>query len=64
MNDFAGDFGPGAFGPMFDVMMRVETGGAAHSLETLRFMLGSAGLQDIRVADFPEPITVLTGRVA
>ena len=64
VNDFAGDFGPGAFGPLFDVMMRVETGGAAHSLETLRSMLGSAGFDDIRVADFPQPITVLTGRVA
>jgi len=63
VNDFAGDSGPGAFGPMFDVMMRVETGGAAHSLATLRAMLESAGLHEIRVADYPEPLTVLIGRV-
>jgi len=64
VNDFAGDFGPGAFGPMFDVMMRVETGGAAYPRATLEAMLAEAGLREIRVASFPEPQTVLIGRVA
>lgn len=63
VNDFAGDAGPGAFGPLFDVMMRVETGGAAHSLATLRSMLESAGLREVRAVDFVEPVTVLIGRV-
>ncbi|HSF86676.1 MAG TPA: methyltransferase [Acidimicrobiia bacterium] len=64
VNDFAGEVGPGAFGPMFDVMMRVETGGAAYPLATLRSTLESAGLQKVQVAGFPEPATVLIGRVA
>jgi len=61
VNDFAGTAGPGAFGPMFDVMMRVETGGAAHSLATLCSMLESAGFEDVTVVDLPEPLTVLKG---
>jgi hypothetical protein len=61
VNDFAGDAGPGAFGPMFDVMMRVETGGAAHPLGALRAMMESAGFEDVTVVDLPEPLTVLKG---
>ena len=61
VNDFAGDSGPGAFGPMFDVMMRVETGGAAHSLDSLREMVEMSGFEDVTVLDLPEPQTVLTG---
>ncbi|NIA24521.1 MAG: methyltransferase domain-containing protein [Gammaproteobacteria bacterium] len=64
VNDFAGDAGPGAFGPLFDVMMRIETGGAAYPLATLRSMLELAGLQGVRVVDLPEPVTLLMGRVA
>ncbi|NOY57019.1 MAG: methyltransferase domain-containing protein [Actinobacteria bacterium] len=64
VNDFAGDVGPGAFGPLFDVMMRVETGGAAYPLATLRSMLEAAGLQEVRAVEVPEPVTLLMGRVA
>ena len=63
VNDFAGDVGPGAFGRMFDVMMRVETGGAAYPLATLRSMLELAGLQGVHVLNLPEPTAVLIGRV-
>ncbi len=61
VNDFGGDTGPGAFGPMFDVMMRVETGGAAHSLVELQSMIETAGFEDVKVVDLPEPQTVLKG---
>jgi ubiquinone/menaquinone biosynthesis C-methylase UbiE len=61
VNDFAGDAGPGSFGPMFDVMMRVETGGAAHPLAVLRGMIESAGFGAVSVVDLPEPLTVLIG---
>lgn len=59
VNDFAAESGPGAFGPMFDLMMRVETGGAAHPLATLAEMVRTAGFQSVQVLDFPEPLTVL-----
>ncbi|MEX1134565.1 MAG: methyltransferase [Acidimicrobiia bacterium] len=59
VNDFAGDFGPGAFGPLFDLMMRVETGGAAYSLSSLEAMIEEAGFVDPRRADFEEPLTVI-----
>ncbi|NQV07122.1 methyltransferase domain-containing protein [bacterium] len=62
VNDFAGDAGPGAFGPLFDVMMRVETGGAAHPLATLRSIVEEAGFEDVEVLDLPEPLTVLRGK--
>lgn len=62
VNDFAGDFGPGAFGPLFDVMMRVETGGAAHPLATLRWIVESAGFAEVEVLDLPEPLTVVKGK--
>lgn len=59
VNDFAGDSGPGAFGPLFDLMMRVETGGAAYSLSDLKAMIEEAGFVHPRRADFEEPLTVL-----
>lgn len=62
VNDFAGDYGPGAFGPMFDVMMRVETGGAAYPLATLKSMIESAGFGEVAVLALPEPLTVIQGR--
>jgi len=61
VNDFAGDSGPGAFGPLFDVMMRVETGGAAHSGATLESMLAGAGFERIRRQPYSDPLTVYTG---
>lgn len=59
VNDFAGDSGPGAFGPMFDVMMKVETGGAAHELSTLLSMVEAAGFENVSRHDFAEPVTVI-----
>jgi 2-polyprenyl-3-methyl-5-hydroxy-6-metoxy-1,4-benzoquinol methylase len=61
VNDFAGDSGPGAFGPLFDVMMRVETGGAAHKLSRLVTLLEEAEFSEIRRLEFDEPLTVLIG---
>ena len=61
VNDFAGDSGPGAFGALFDVMMRVETGGAAHSRATLESMLARAGFEGIRRLPYDDPLTVYTG---
>ncbi len=61
VNDFAGDSGPGAFGALFDVMMRVETGGAAHSGATLESMLARAGFEGIRRLPYDDPLTVYTG---
>ena len=61
VNDFAGDSGPGAFGPLFDVMMRVETGGAAYPLDVLVSTVEAAGFRDVVVVDLPEPLTVIKG---
>jgi len=61
VNDFAGDSGPGAFGPLFDVMMRVETGGAAHSRAALKSMLARAGFEGVRRLPYDDPLTVYTG---
>ena len=58
VNDFAGESGPGAFGPLFDLMMRVETGGAAHPLKTLESMLDQAGFVDAVRMPHEEPVTV------
>jgi SAM-dependent methyltransferase len=62
VNDFAVDAGPGPFGPMFDVMMRVETGGAAHPVATLTEMIESAGFSEVRRVDAPPPLTLFVGR--
>ncbi|MDE0377075.1 MAG: methyltransferase [bacterium] len=61
VNDFAGDSGPGAFGALFDVMMRVETGGAAHSRKALESMLAGAGFERIRRLPYEDPLTVYIG---
>lgn len=62
VNDFAGDVGPGGFGPLFDVMMTVETGGRAHALGTLVEMMTRAGLVEVRRLSPGDPATVLAGR--
>ena len=61
VNDVAGDSGPGAFGALFDVMMRVETGGAAHSRATLASMLATVGFERIKLLPYDDPLTVYTG---
>ena len=61
VNDFSADSGPGAFGALFDVMMRVETGGAAHSRATLEAMLGEAGFTGVEPLPFDDPLTLYIG---
>ncbi|MDE0170240.1 MAG: methyltransferase [bacterium] len=61
VNDFAADSGPGAFGALFDVMMRVETGGAAHSRATLEAMLGEAGFAGVEPLPYEDPLTLYVG---
>ena len=62
VNDFAADSGPGAFGALFDVMMRVETRGAAHTRATLEAMLREAGFTDIEPLRYEDPLTVYMGK--
>ncbi|MBS44427.1 MAG: hypothetical protein CMH83_14945 [Nocardioides sp.] len=53
---------PGAFGPMFDLMMRVETPGRARRRSELAALLSGAGLVDVRVLEqFAAPAGVLEG---
>ena len=55
---------PGAFGPLFDLMMRVETPGAARRVDELVALLVAAGCRD--VAEVPgtgRPHVVLRGTV-
>jgi hypothetical protein len=59
VNDFARDAGPGPFGPLFDVMMRVETGGSAYPITALVGFLRETGFGRIRRLGFPPPFTVL-----
>ncbi|MEY3020342.1 MAG: hypothetical protein RLZZ272_1326 [Actinomycetota bacterium] len=63
VSEFAGDAGPGDFGPLFDLMMRVETGSRARALIGFADLMEGAGLEDVRRAPFGEPLTVLVGRV-
>lgn len=53
---------PGAFGPLFDLMMRVETPGRARRLDELRGLMLEAGLGDVHVSPgFALPHGVLVG---
>lgn len=53
--------GQGAFGPLFDLMMRVETPGRARRLDELADLMRAAGLTDVTVSpDHPLPHGVLT----
>lgn len=61
VNDFSADSGPGAFGSLFDLMMRVETGGAAHSRATLEAMLSEAGFCGIERLPYEDPLTLYIG---
>lgn len=63
INEFAGDAGPGDFGPLFDLMMRVETGSRARALSEFADLMEGVGLEEIRRAPFGEPLTVFVGRV-
>lgn len=61
VNDFSADSGPGGFGALFDLMMRVETGGAAHSRATLDAMLVEAGFIGTSRLPIRDPLTVCVG---
>lgn len=61
VNDFARDSDPGAFGPLFDLMMSVETGGNAYPMGELMTMMREAGLKDMSRYDFDPPLTVVIG---
>lgn len=63
VSEFAGDVGPGAFGPLFDLMMRVETGASARPLAELVERMAVAGVSRIRRVPLPDPLTVLVGTV-
>lgn len=63
VNEFARDEGPGGFGARFDLMMRLETGGAAYRVAELERMLRAAGLVRPRRAPFPGPAAVLCAEV-
>ena len=52
---------PGTMGPLFDLMMQVETPGRARTPEALRDLLAIAGLSGIREAAYPRPVLVLVG---
>lgn len=56
---------PGAFGPLFDLMMHVETPGAARRMDELIALLVAAGLDDVaEVPGTSRPHGILRGRVA
>ena len=61
VNDFTADSGPGSFGALFDLMMRVETGGAAHPRPVLEAMLREAGFTALRMVSYEDPLRVLVG---
>jgi SAM-dependent methyltransferase len=53
---------PGAFGPMFDLMMRVETAGRARHVAELAGLIALAGFSDVAEAEgFRRPHGVVTG---
>ena len=55
---------PGAFGPLFDLMMRIETPGAARRVDELVELLAAAGLAEIaEVPGTARPHVVLRGWV-
>lgn len=56
--------GEGAFGSLFDLMMRVETPGRARTSAELHALLGEAAMVDVRDAPYPRPVLVTVGRRA
>jgi DNA-binding HxlR family transcriptional regulator len=59
VNDFARDADRGTFGPFFDVMMRVETGGSSYRVAELLGFLAAAGFTAPRRLDAPPPLTLV-----
>lgn len=63
--ELPGDPGEGAletFGPMFDLMMRVETPGRARRVDELTALLGAAGFSSVERTEHPLPHAVLLAR--
>lgn len=56
--------GEGAFGSLFDLMMRVETPGRARTGAELHALLREAAMVDVRDAPYPRPVLVTVGRRA
>lgn len=54
--------GPGTFGPLFDLMMQIETPGRARSVAALVGLLGAAGATSVHEEPYPRPVLLLTGR--
>lgn len=52
---------PGSFGPLFDLMMRVETPGRARRIDELMGLLTAAGLTDVRQGGYSLPHAVVLG---
>lgn len=52
---------PGAFGPLFDLMMRVETPGSARRTAELTRLVEAAGLTDVHLGNFHLPHAVVLG---
>jgi SAM-dependent methyltransferase len=64
--ELPGDPAPGvgtmaAFGPMFDLMMRIETGSRARRFAEFETLLAGAGLVDVRRLEFALPAGVVAG---
>lgn len=56
--------GEGAYGSVFDLMMRVETPGRARTAAELHALLTGAAMVDVRDAPYPRPVLVTVGRRA
>ncbi|MDX6739632.1 methyltransferase [Actinocorallia sp. A-T 12471] len=52
---------PGPLGPLFDLMMQIETPGRARKAVELADLLVSSGLRGVREAAYPRPVVVLIG---
>lgn len=56
--------GEGAYGSVFDLMMRVETPGRARTAAEIHGLLREAAMVDVRDAPYPRPVLVTVGRRA
>ncbi|MDY7103694.1 MAG: methyltransferase [Actinomycetota bacterium] len=59
--EIPGDAGPVAVGPLFGLMMRVETPGRARPVAELVELMAAAGLTAIERAPYADPVAVLVG---
>lgn len=61
VNEFDGRSGPGSVGPLFDLMMRLETPGLARTAEGVVRLMARAGLGEVRTVAQDGPALVLVG---